>query len=764
MRSLIFMSLLLVGPTTAAAQGWILPGPCVPQREDRPLPPHDCISIAPAVVRTRSDVRVQLVGDGPSRVLRYEVEERYVNNGGRVAEADYLFPLPRGAAFQDLKLSINGEMVAGETLGANEARRVYEDIVRRQRDPALVEWMGHGLLRARIFPINPGEEKRVIVRFQSVAEREGDALRIDYFRGSRPGSGIATPRAVERTALAGARTSFTLTYPASSQLGTAYSPTHALDFSDDGGLRRVDVRGDASDLTLLVPVRAGREPSISVLAHAPGSEDGFALIALSPPSSRGSREEATPRDVTLVMDVSGSMAGRKIEQARAAGRQLLRTLGPNDRFRLIDFSTDVRTFRDEFVYATSANIRAAERYVDALDAQGSTNISGALAEALRPARRDRRFSEEDERLSLVLFVTDGEPTVGVRDPAQIAESAGRDRGRTRVFTFGVGSDVNVTLLERLALEARGTAQFVRPEESVERAVGLVASRLVDPVLTDVRVRVDGDVRVSRMLPMQPIDLFAGQDLVLLARYSGSGRGRVVFEGRRRGEMVRWTSNAEFPDRDRSNPFVARLWATQRVGYLSAEKRKNGGNREIDDEIRQLGERYGIPTEFTSYLVVEPNMVADRVDLRRRQLGTVGAPSAAPAPAAAREKNFEEAKMAQLQRAATSLAAVDSSAIVMRDRSADGSAVRSIGGRTFVQRNGTWTDARYRAGDNAIKLVRIKAFSKAYFDLSEQLPELRAIFALGDKVLVMGKAVAIEVTPEGADELSSGEMSRLVRDW
>ena len=150
-----------------------------------------------SIVRVRSDVRAELVGNGASRVVRYEVEERYVNNGARVGEADYMFPLPKGAAFQDLKLSINGELVSGETMNATDARRIYEEIVRRQRDPELVEWMGYGLLRARIFPINPGEEKRVVVRFQQVAEREGDAVRrrCSSIPGPRAHSDIARQRA-----------------------------------------------------------------------------------------------------------------------------------------------------------------------------------------------------------------------------------------------------------------------------------------------------------------------------------------------------------------------------------------------------------------------------------------------------------------------------------------------------------------------------------------------------------------------------------------
>jgi len=762
MRTMLRAALVVAACSSPVlAQGWIVPRPCgveitpLPAPTPGPRPPiRDC---GQRIVRTRSDVRVELV----NRVLRYEVEERFTNEGGMIGEADYLFPLPAGAAFQELSLSIDGELVSGETMNAGEARRIYEDIVRRQRDPALVEWMGHGLLRTRIFPINPGEEKRVVVRFQSVAQREGDALRIDYFRGTSTGSRGRESNANEPRDRGTAN--FTLAFRPAAELGNPYSPTHELETSERDGLRRVTVRGDAKDVTLLIPLRreAGAGAAITMLPYAPGNEDGFALITVTPPAAP--RAEATPRDVTLVLDVSGSMQGRKIEQARAAGRQLLATLRPQDRFRLIDFSTEVRTFRDEFVTATDANVRAAQRYLDQLEAVGSTNLEGALNEAVRPP-------VTAGRLPLVLFVTDGDATIGERRADRLAAiAAGREaignRPARRIFTFGLGSDVNVSLLEQLALDGRGAAQFVRPDESVERMVGVVASRLVDPVLTDVRVRVEGDdgVRLAKVLPSQPADVFAGNDLVVLARYSGHGAARIVVEGSQRGRPVQWSSRVDFPDRERGNPFVARLWATQRVGFLSAEKRKADGTptSEIDEEIRNLGERYGIPTEFTSYLVLEPGMRSANGALGR----TAGMmPAGAPAPAtltvnAQRDRQFEGAKVASEQRAAKSLAAVDLAASAPPISNA--AALRKEQGRTFVLRDGIWTDVRYQS---SMKTVSVKPYSKAYFDLLSQLPELRGVFAIGDKLIAVGKSTAISVSDAGVNELSAAELSRVARDW
>jgi Ca-activated chloride channel family protein len=493
-----------------------------------------------------------------------------------------------------------------------------------------------------------------------------------------------------------------------------------------------------------------------MLAYAPAREDGFALITLSPPAVA---PRVTDRDVTLVLDVSGSMNGVKINQARAAGKQLLATLRSTDRFRLVDFSTDVRTFRDDFVYATDDNIRAASRYLESLDASGSTNISGALEEALRPP-------VASGRLGLVLFVTDGQPTVGERDPEAIAARVTALRDSRRIFSFGVGADLNVALIERLALEGRGTAQFVRPDESVERAVSIVASRLTSPVVTDMKVYADG-VRLLKTLPSQSSDLFAGQDFVMLARYDHDGPARLRFEGRTASGPVVWSTRVVFPASSRENSFVARLWATQRVGYLSAEKRRNGGSTEVDDEIRQLGERYGIPTEFSSYLVVEPGM-----DPRRRPGAVMNAPASGgmqlnevvvtgvamtTAKRGDNAKSFEAARASAAQRSATTLSAADAASGL----DTGGGVLRRAGNKLFAMRDSVWTDTGLK---DSMARMRVRPYSAAYFRILGLLPELREPLALGDRVIVAGRSIAIEITPTGAESLSDSEFRDLQSRW
>ena len=762
-RTLTPLALFLFAAPHLQAQGReVSPAPC-PTRmcvtvpcPQPPCPPRDGdlerTVLDAAVVRTGREVRVTLEG----RVLRYEVTERWMNRGSRIGEADYVLPLPRNAAFEDLALEIDGEMVTGEALDADRARAIYEEIVRKQKDPALVEWMGLGVLRTRIFPIQPGETRTVVVRFRAVAEREGDALRVD----------VPAPRG---SGTAGSGTALSLRWPAGEGYGEVWSPTHRVDVARDGVRQVARVNDATGTVTLLVPVRSNGSAAISVLTHAPSANDGYALITLTPPAVT---RRASSRDVTFVLDVSGSMSGGKLEQAKAAGRQLLGSLSGNDRFRLIAFSNDVEDFREGWTAATASSRNAGLRWLNGLRASGGTNIAGALERALE-------VNESSGRLALVLFLTDGAPTVGERRAERLAARAAELRGERRVFTFGLGADVNAGLLEQVALDGAGTAHFVRPEEDVERVVGVVAERLQRPVATNLKIRANG-VQLTALQPTGRLDLFAGQELTVLARYrrstsgfGASGGTRVTITGETPEGRVTWEAEARFPERRTADAFVGRLWATQRVGWLSAERRKNGASREVDGEIRSLGERWGIPTELTSYLVLEPGMDRVATNIQRRDAGAIrqtdasaaggrvnamgansGVASGTAAPAPSARQEFEAAKSAATMREATSVADMMVSA--------DESRFRRTGTRAFSMRDGVWVDERPEAAN--ARVVKVRAFSKAYFALMEQIPELREAFALGDKVQVHGKAVTIRLDADGAEVLGASAIEAVTRDW
>ncbi|MGH7622851.1 MAG: hypothetical protein ACREMU_10965, partial [Gemmatimonadaceae bacterium] len=327
-------------------------------------------------------------------------------------------------------------------------------------------------------------------------------------------------------------------------------------------------------------------------------------------------------------------------------------------------------------------------------------------------------------------------------------------------------------IEQLALEGHGTAQFVRPDENVERAVGIVASRLTSPIASDLRVSArcsepGSCVQLVQALPGGPVDLFAGQDLVLLTRYTGSGHAQLTFDGRSAAGPVHWETSVDFPNHDRGNAFVPRLWATRRIGWLSAERRQHGASPELDDELRTLGERYGIPTELTSYLVQEPQMAVN--GMIRRDV---------PMPASAPVAKFEAARSATAQRDAKSLDASDRlmlNQVVVTDAGKPtaggltgldtqvvrGDEVRRAGNHLFAKRGDKWADVSFKEGT---RVVRIKPYSAAYFALLDAIPELRAQFAVGERVLVSGAHVAVEVSPDGVSQLGDAELRTLKEQW
>jgi Ca-activated chloride channel family protein len=427
----------------------------------------------------------------------------------------------------------------------------------------------------------------------------------------------------------------------------------------------------------------------------------------------------------------------------------------------VSFATDIESFRDGWSPATAEHLRDGQQWLEQLRASGSTNISGALETALTTARGNGR-------LGIVIFLTDGAATVGERNPDRLAETASRLRGTQRVFTFGVGADVQAAMLERIALEGRGTAHFVQPNEDVEHAVGVVAQRLTSPVATNLRLHAQG-VALRQMHPGGPQDLFVGQDLTLFVRYDGSGPATLTFEGDSPDGPVRWTERVTMPERSRENSFVAKLWAVQRVGWLSAERRRSGANPELDAELRELGIKYGIPTELSSYLVLEPGMqgrfAANGRPVPLVEQGVVGAGvGGGRGVATGSTAAFAAARRASEQRAAKSLADVaatpPASAVDSSRRDANG-ALRQVGDRTFFHRDGRWTDTRLR---DSVRKVTVQPYSAAYFALVERIPELKAMFALGERVTVGGRAVTLELDDRGSERLSVAELTAIVRDW
>jgi Ca-activated chloride channel homolog len=731
--------------TPVAGQGWI----------DVVGPPADR-----GIVKLRTEVTVRVA----DRVAEVEVEEWFENRGRGVGEGVYLYPLPGEAVFSNFSLYQGDQELGGEIMDADRARAIYEEIVRSRRDPALIELVGHGLVRARVFPFEAGETRRITLRYTQVLDRAGDALQFRYLvgraartvdRDPRPWPG-PQPRPIPRPmpgadpgpggrAVYPPTLTFTLIADAAA-FGQPFSPTHGLRVERRAGQLIVRAATETGgDLSLFLPL-ARDVVGMTLATHRPSREPGYFMLTLSPGLVRAA---STPRDVTAVVDVSGSMAGEKMEQTRQALHQLLASLGRQDRFRLVSFSSGVATSGDGWSGTSPAELAEAQQWVDRLRAQGGTNIAGALEEAFL-------LPSPDDRLPIVIFLTDGLPTVGERDPERLATAAEASRGRARVFAFGVGYDVNTYLLDRLGAAGRGSTAYVQPGEDVELAVGSLVARITHPVLTDLEIA-GAPVRLTEVHPVTLPDLFAGEDLILFGRYEAPGAGQLRVRGRRAGRTETFSVAARFPERAAGNDFIPRLWAARKLGELSRQIRLNGPDPELIEEIRAIALRYGLLSEYTAHLVQEPTAVVARTgDPTHVMFDAVAlAPAASTGAAAVRS-----AEAGRLRREVTSSAGL---AVAEADleRAAATAGRRTLAGRVFEEQDGVWVQL---PSTDSIPEVAIRLYSDAYFALLAAVPELRPIAAELVRVRVVGRRVAVRFGDEGRDALSAAEATRLAAEF
>jgi Ca-activated chloride channel family protein len=694
------------------------------------------------------------------------VEQVFHNPTSRQLEATFLFPVPPGATVSDFSLWINGKKTKGAVLEKNEARRIYEGIVRRTQDPGLVEYMDGTIFRARIFPVPARGDQKVEIAFAQVLDKSGSVRRLLY------------PLRTGRTA---ARTMEDLTVVVNvdsrAELKTIYSPSHKITVSRKSDHRAVvSLEENGADLErdFLLYLSTGDEDiGVTLLTYdkdGKGGEDGFFVMTLTP-RIEVDEDDIPAKAVTFVVDTSGSMAGEKMEQARAALKQCIQGLHEKDTFNVIRFSTDVESLFARPTRVSSESRARGLAFADDLVAAGGTAIDDALSAALT-AKVDAGTPHT------IIFLTDGRPTVGTTDIGQIVQNA-RDRaGSARVFTFGVGFQVNTTLLDTLARDTHAAADYVRPNEDIEVKVSALADKIAFPALTDVHVGY-GAARVYDNYPRKAPDLFRGGQIVLMGRYRNEIPSEILVEGTIAGERIGLEFNEEGGHEDEAattaHDFIPKLWATRKVGFLLDEIRRGGERKELKDEVIRLGRKFGLVTPYTSYLAVDDSEFENRGPAQdqaaRRPWGPPGGRGsrdggeADPAPAK-KAKAYRRERVLRNRfafNADSGEDAVEASIATEELKTAEygqgaaGLRTRYLAGRLFIFSNGAW---RQDGTDGKKVHVKVKYLSAAYFSLVKLRPKLRQAIAVGDRVVLrVGKKV-IEIGTDGIDTLSPAT----IRGW
>ncbi|HKI36694.1 MAG TPA: VIT domain-containing protein [Gemmataceae bacterium] len=727
-----------------------------------------------------------------------KVEQTFRNHTDRQLEATYVFPVPKGASVNKFAMWVNGKEVKGEMVEADRATSIYTDIVRRLQDPGLLEYMGNNLLRLRVFPIPPRGDQKVSVSFTCVAA--SDAGLTEYVYPLRTDSKAS--RTLEK---------FSLDATIKSEHGVqnVYSPTHAVKVTrttDHEARVKFEAKGGTLDKDFqLFYALAGQDVGLTALTHRPvKDEDGYFLMLVSPRADL-SKSQEVPRDMVFVLDTSGSMAGPKMEQAKKALKFCLGHLGHQDRFAIMNFATTVTKYADRLKDADKDSVVDARKWVDRLESTGGTAIDAAMTAALEMR------SGESGRTFTVVFFTDGQPTVGETNPDAILKNVMAKRtDNTRIFTFGVGDDVNAVLLDRLADQTRAVSTYVRPEEDIEVKVSALYDKISHPVLTELKLTAGSDVTLAEMYPNELPDLFHGGQLVVLGRYRGHGAAALTLSGKVGGEEREFVYETTFPEKtgdDRA--FVEGLWARRKVGYLLDQIRVNGEQKELKDEVIALAKKYGITTPYTSYLVVPdnvpvpvtrgvpvpvlpvqiaPGLSGASVPIGGTVTATTGAlpaphylehsrpsilrPSAAPMAASAPASPPPSFNFAPASGGAAATPCVSATAqtgtegvnlaLVLDDlRNGDKIAdapTKPAAGRTCVEVNGAWVDNGYDAKTPTLK---VKAMSAAYFRILARHPEMKDVLRLGNRVVwVTPCGTALVIDADGKETLGDDEIDKL----
>jgi len=631
------------------------------------------------------------------------IDQVFKNDQDADLEGTYIFPIPESAAISDFALYINGRRASGEMLESIEARRIYEDIVRKMKDPGLLEYAGRNMFRVKVYPIPARGKKRVELVYTQPLDYDAGAYRYMYPLNTEKYS----PVPIEEVTVS---VHITSNVP----IKSVYSPSHEIDvsmkqFSARAGFEQKNIRPDR-DFILFYTVSQD-DVGANILTYREDGETGYFSMLLSP----GVLDRAgASKDIVFVVDTSGSMRGKKLSQVKDALLYCLENLNRGDRFNIVQFATVARTLASEPIPADRSNIQKARRFVEGLSARGGTNIHGALLISVD-------MLGDTNRTKMVVFLTDGEPTVGETNTGKIIRDLlSANRGNARLFVFGVGNDVNTHLLDRIAEQNRGFSDYFRPNENINTGVSAFYRKVSEPVLSDITLDF-GRIRVRDIYPVVLPDIFNGTQLVLFGRYEGEGSSSIVLKGTVEGKPERFVFEGFFPAESRKNDFIPGLWAMRKIGYLMNEIRLNGEKKELVDEILLLSKEYGILTPYTSYLILE-----NETDYERWGIGESAAPgmrSKGRSYTRAMEKKVGPESVSSALDIRAMKESKTEPASVMKT-------VKRVAGKTFYFKDGAWIDADYR---DSMRVKRVKLFSNKYFDLLHLNPEIGKYFAVGKNV-------------------------------
>jgi len=654
------------------------------------------------------------------------VDEVFLNDYEAEVEGTYIFPLPEEATIKSFAIYADGKKIEGQIMDKEQASRTYQDMVKKMREPTLLEYVGRNMFRVKIFPIPAHGEKRVELVYEQVLKYENGIYTYDYPLDTERFS----PKPIQDVSVI---TNIKSNIP----LRSVYSSSHniGLKLKENEATAAYEENNAKPDKNFILHYTVSqKDVGLNLMTHRGTGKKGYFMLLVSPGEVA---KVETAKDIIFVIDTSGSMAGEKIEQVKNALKFCLKNLKGSDRFNIIDFSTNIDSFDTTLITPTQQKVEAALSYVEKIKAAGGTNINDALIKA-------NNMFDDSQRVRMLIFLTDGEPTVGVTDNKLIVENVkNANILKTRLFVFGAGDDVNTHLLDKLSQTNKGVSDYVLKGENIEQKVSDFYRKISQPVLSDITIDF-GQIKVDDFYPQQLPDIFNGTQLILVGRYEKSGHTKIILNGKINGKEKEYIYDVNFLEEENSNDFISRIWATRKVGYLLSELRFTGKNKELKEEIISLSKEYGIMTPYTSYLLdaKEDKYKQDNYPHMSIPLSLAGRPKGLDVRSgflgveslSASAGSYQDSVYA-LQKGTTAVNFAQSVKNLQTVTSIDAntSDIKRVGTKTFIRRtDGVWVDSAFKDG---IKLKEIKYFSTDYIDLLKKYKEAAKYFALSKSIIL-----------------------------
>jgi len=656
------------------------------------------------------------------QVARVTIEESLKNNSKSDIEATLVFPLPEDSGISDFSMTVNGKKMEGKVMDKDEASAIYEEIVRKLRDPAILEHIGQGLFRARIYPIGAGSKTKIEIKYSQILKSDMGLTKFKL-----PLTGNSTEWPLQELTLG-------IALKSSKPIKNVYSPTHSLSIKKDGDYKLKagfeDTHYNRDDDFIMYYGTSEKEMGMNLLTYKDGkNEDGFFLMMVSP-GEELSVKDVLPKDIIFILDTSGSMDDEnKLKHAQKVLKFCLGNLGKDDRFNLISFNSGVDFYNKGLIEAKKTETDKAKDFIDKLSPLGGTNIDEAIRTALK------QFPDS-KRPQYIVFLTDGLPTQGETDIETILKNINKEnKSGVRLFSFGVGTDVNTYLLDMMAEKNRGYTSYLEAGEEMEVIMSSFFTKINHPVLSDL-VLDFGKIKVKDLYPKVLPDIFKGSQLILIGKYTDTGHVAIKLKGDVNGRKKDYIYEKTFPSEDKENSFIAVLWATRKIGYLLNEIRLHGTNKETVDEIVKLSIKYGIVTPYTSYLIQE--------EVKRTEGANIPVDDEklySNLPYVYGKDNNDNAAGAPNVQASTTLDKYKQSETVSNKTDGYTSSpgevaisVKTIGDKTFYLKESIWTDSLYEGKTN--KKIEIKFAGEEYFKLLKDYPELGKYLSLGENIIVI----------------------------